>query len=265
MDLQEKVKRVQEFRLIDDVFFEVFAEDIPACQEIIRTILEDPELIVHDVIVQSSRRNLYGRSVRLDALCSLGDGTKCNIEVQRSDRDDHLKRARFNASSITVRESGPGERFEDILELYIIYISEFDFLKGGLTTYHIDKVIRENGEVVDDGLHEIFVNTAVDDGSSIAGLMSCFTRKEVTNREFPAVTRRFQELKSEGGAGAVCEIMERYLKEAEKAGKEAGEKAERIKAVQKLIVKGCDRKFILELDYSPEEYQEAEALLSVTI
>ncbi len=105
MDLQEKVKRVQEFRLIDDVFFEVFAEDI--------------------------------------------------------------------------------------LELYIIYISEFDFLKGGLTTYHIDKVIRGNGEVVDDGLHEIFVNTAVDDGSSIAGLMSCFTRKEVTNREFPAVTRRF--------------------------------------------------------------------------
>ena len=63
----------------------------------------------------------------------------------------------------------------------------------------------------------------------------------------------------------MCEIMERYLKEAEKAGKEAGEKAERIKAVQKLIVKGCDRKFILELDYSPEEYQEAEALLSVTI
>lgn len=264
MDLQEKVKRVQEFRLIDDVFFEVFAEDIPACQEIVRTILEDPELIVHDVVVQSSKRNLYGRSVRLDALCSLGDGTKCNIEVQRSDRDDHLKRARFNASSITVRESGPGERFEDILELYIIYISEFDFLKGGLTTYHIDKVIRENGEVVDDGLHEIFVNTAVDDGSSIAGLMSCFTRKEVTNREFPAVTRRFQELKSEGGADAVCEIMERYLKEAEKNGEKAGEKAERIKAIQNMIDLEIPKEKILK-KYSPEEYQEAEALLMATV
>ena len=264
MDLQEKVKRVQEFRLIDDVFFEVFAEDIPACQEIVRTILEDPELIVHDVVVQSSKRNLYGRSVRLDALCSLGDGTKCDIEVQRSDRDDHLKRARFNASSITVRESGPGERFEDILELYIIYISEFDFLKGGLTTYHIDKVIRENGEIVDDGLHEIFVNTAVDDGSSIAGLMSCFTRKEVTNREFPAVTRRFQELKSEGGADAVCEIMERYLKEAEKNGEKAGEKAERIKAIQNMIDLEIPKEKILK-KYSPEEYQEAEALLMATV
>lgn len=174
MDLQEKVKRVQEFRLIDDVFFEVFAEDI--------------------------------------------------------------------------------------LELYIIYISEFDFLKGGLTTYHIDKVIRENGEIVDDGLHEIFVNTAVDDGSSIAGLMSCFTRKEVTNREFPAVTRRFQELKSEGGAGAVCEIMERYLKE----GRLEAQREERIRAIQNMIDLEIPKEKILK-KYSPEEYQEAEALLMATV
>ena len=110
MDLQEKVQRVQKFRLIDDVFFEVFAKDIPACQEILRTILVDENLTVQDVIVQSSERNLYGRSVRLDALCILGSGIRCNIEVQRSDNDDHLKRARFNASSITVRESQTGDR-----------------------------------------------------------------------------------------------------------------------------------------------------------
>ena len=66
---------------MDDVFFEVFAKDIPACQEILRTILEDDRLIVEEVIVQSSERNLYGRSVRLDALCTLGNGSKCNIEV----------------------------------------------------------------------------------------------------------------------------------------------------------------------------------------
>lgn len=138
---------------MDDVFFEVFAKDIPACQEILRTILEDDRLIVEEVIVQSSERNLYGRSVRLDALCTLGNGSKCNIEVQRSDRDNHMKRARFNASVITTRSAEPGERFQDVLELYIVYISEFDFLGGGLTTYHVDKTIRENGMIVDDGLH----------------------------------------------------------------------------------------------------------------
>lgn len=254
MDLQEKFKRVQDLRLIDDVFFEVFARDIPACQEILRTILEDDNLIVHDVIVQSSERNLYGRSVRLDALCTFGNGVKCNIEVQRSDNDNHLRRARFNASSITVRESDPGEKFENVKELYIVYISEFDFLEGNLTTYHVDKMIRENGMCVDDGLHEIFVNTAVDDGSTIADLMKCFTSKEIHSKQFPAVTRRFNELKSEGGASIVCNVMEKYLKEE----RESAQREERIDAIQKLLKKGCDKKFILDLDYSEEEYEKAE-------
>lgn len=87
----------------DPRYIEVLASDPKICAEILRTILEDKELTVEDVIVQSSERNLYGRSVRLDALCTLGNGTKCNIEVQRSDNDNHLKRARFNASSITVK------------------------------------------------------------------------------------------------------------------------------------------------------------------
>ena len=67
--------------------------------------MEDDKLIVTDVIFQSSKRNLYGRSVRLDALCTLGNGTLCNIEVQRSDNDDHLRRARYNASVITSKET----------------------------------------------------------------------------------------------------------------------------------------------------------------
>ena len=41
----------------------------------------------------------------MDALCVLGNGAKVNIEVQRSDNDNHLRRVRFNASSITVRRS----------------------------------------------------------------------------------------------------------------------------------------------------------------
>ena len=59
----------------------------------LRIILEDEKLIVKDVIVQSSERNLYGRSVRLDALCILGNGKKCNVEVQRSNMDHHLKKS----------------------------------------------------------------------------------------------------------------------------------------------------------------------------
>lgn len=210
--LEEKLERIKDFRPIDDVFFEVLAEDPEVCEEILRVILEDDNLVVEDVIVQSSKKNIYGRSVRLDALCILGNGTRCNIEIQRSDNDNHLKRARFNAASITVKDSNPGEKFEDVVELYIVYISEFDIFKEGKTIYHVEKVLRETGTVIDDGLHEIFVNTVIDDGSTIADLMNCFTKKEVNNPLFPKLSNRVKDLKTtEGGANAMCEVMEKYL------------------------------------------------------
>ena len=92
---------LEDFPPIDDAFFETLADDIAFCQEILRVILSDKKLVVEDVIVQNSKRNLYGRSVRLDALCTLGNGTKCNIEVQRLNNDNHLKRVRYNAASIS--------------------------------------------------------------------------------------------------------------------------------------------------------------------
>ncbi|CCZ42569.1 MAG: PD-(D/E)XK nuclease family transposase [Butyribacter sp.] len=268
MNQKEKIEKIKEFRLIDDVFFEVFASDIPACQEILRTILEDEKLIVNDVIVQSSERNIYGRSVRLDALCTLGDGSLCNIEIQRSDNDNHLKRARFNAASITVKESEPGINFENVKDVYIVYISEKDFFKAGLTTYHIDKIIRENGITVEDGLHEIFVNAAVDDGSNIAELMQCFKQKDLNNLKFKAVTRRFKELKeTEGGLNAMCKIMEDIVKEEnEKILKELKEERQKtIKRITKMISKGYSKEEILELDYTEEEYKEAEKELLATV
>lgn len=260
MTTKEKLERVKDFRPIDDVFFEVLAQNPCVCQEILRVILEDERLIVEQVIVQSDERNLYGRSVRLDALCIMGDRTKCNIEVQRSDNDNHLRRARFNAASITVKESNPGIKFEDVIELYIVYISEFDFLRGNKTIYHVEKVLRETGKVVDDGLHEIFVNTAVDDGTDIAALMSCFTKKEVKHPKFPVLSSEVTRLKeTEGGAKAVCEVMQRY----EKLAVDEALKKEHIEKVKKMISIGYSKEDILELGYTEEEYQEAMGVVQV--
>lgn len=38
----------------------------------------------------------------------------------------------------------------------------------------MEKVLRETGAIVDDGIHEVFVNTVVDDGTDIADLMKKF-------------------------------------------------------------------------------------------
>ena len=280
--LEEKKEQVKNFRPIDDTFFEVLADDIGVCQEMLRIILEDEKLIVKDVIVQSSKRNLYGRSVRLDALCILGDERECNVELQRSNKDHHLKRVRFNASSITVRDSQTGEKFEKTIDLIVVYISEFDIFKGGRVIYHVDSVIRETQEKIDDGLERVFVNTAVKDGTTISEYMDCFLQKEIDNAKFPELTNRVHYLKhEEGGVNAVCEVMRKYSEEvAEKAyqqgeeagkeigkeigkkiGKEIGQRQANIAAIKNMIIRFHATKEVILEDYTESEYNTAIAEL----
>ena len=268
--LEEKIEQVKNFRPIDDTFFEVMADDIGVCQEMLGIILEDEKLIVKDVIVQSSERNLYGRSVRLDALCILGDERECNVELQRSNNDHHLKRVRFNASVITVRDSQTDDKFEETIDLIVVYISEFDIFKRGRVIYHVDSEIRETQEKVDDGLERVFVNTAVKDGTTISEYMDCFLQKEIDNAKFPKLTNRVHYLKhEEGGVNAVCEIMRKYSEEVaekayqqgEEAGKEIGQRQANIAAIKNMIIRFRATKEIILEDYTESEYNTAIAEL----
>ena len=71
---------------IDDLMFRKMAEDTEFCQEILRVILEDNQLIVLESTPQWTGANLQGRSVILDAKCIKGNGAQVDIEVQKADR-----------------------------------------------------------------------------------------------------------------------------------------------------------------------------------
>ena len=74
----------------------------------------------------------------------------------------------------------------------------------------------------------------------------------------------FWKLKSEGGASAVCEVMEKYLEEASIEASAEAKKSERIQAIRNMIELEVPREKILK-KYSLEEYQEAEASLATTL
>jgi len=88
--------------------------------------------------------------------------------------------------------------------------------------------------------------------------MECFTVKELDNPSFPAITRKFRELKTtEGGAAAVCEIMEKYMKESREEGREEGRREGieegRKKTVINLYSKGMSTEDISKwLDVPPQ-------------
>ena len=213
---------------IDDLMFCKMAEHKEFCEEILRVILEDDGLTVIEAIPQWQGKNLTGRSVVLDAKCVTGDGRQINIEVQKADDDNHLKRARYNAAVLTTNISETGKKFEFIPDVCIVFISKFDIFDGGLPLYHIDKVVRETCQVIEDGLTEIFVNTVNYDGSKPARLMKLFTENDAySNDEFPVTSELKSRLKSsEGGSRAMNEILEKLIsdekRESEKRGREEG-------------------------------------------
>ena len=215
---------------IDDLMFCKMAEHKEFCEEILRVILEDDGLTVIESIPQWQGKNLTGRSVVLDAKCVTGDGRHINIEVQKSDDDNHLKRARYNAAVLTTNISETGKKFEFIPDVCIVFISKFDIFDGGLPLYHIDKVVRETGQVIEDGLTEIFVNTVNNDGSKPARLMKLFTDNDAySSDEFPITSELKSRLKSsEGGSRTMNEILEKLIsdekRESELRGEERGEK-----------------------------------------
>ena len=221
----ERQKRIiAKLRMIDDIFFQKIFEDLKASEEILRVCLEDPELEVLEVTPQKELKNLQGRSVRLDVYCRLGNGTYVNVEVQRADQDDHVRRVRYNGACLTVNVTDTGIHFRQVPDVCIIYITQFDLFGRGKTMYHAQKVIQETGDVIKDGLREIYLNTEVDDGSLQAALMQNFMKEEMADQRFPEVSRRFHDLKhDEKEVVPMCKELEQYLAEGHAEGHAEGE------------------------------------------
>ena len=91
-----------------------------------RIILEMPNLKIIQSQVRRFLRNNGARSVILDALCELEDGSMSNIEVQKADDDNHQKRIRFNQSNIDTIFTAKGIRYKELPDTYMIFISKFD-------------------------------------------------------------------------------------------------------------------------------------------
>lgn len=207
----EQLALIQHLNVIDDVFFHKIAEDKAVCEEMLRIILQKPALKVLDAQTQRFLRNAGAHSVILDLLCEDDDGARINVEVQKTDDDDHIKRVRFNSSNIDTIFTEKGLDYKDFPDIYVIFISSFDVFHKGKTIYHLETVIRETGTSVEDGIYRIFVNCAVNDGSDIAELMQYFKNSTGKNGKFPRLSDRVYYFKeSKEGAEAMTQAVEEY-------------------------------------------------------
>ena len=130
----------------------------------------------------------------------------------------------------------------------MVYISEFDLFGEEYTTYHVDRILRETGETVENGMTEIYVNAAVNDGSPTADLMKVFTNDESYDRKnFPRVSEQKWFLKNEPeGVSRMSNIIRELFKdelleartEASAEGRAEGRAGGHLEMLTNLVRKG---------------------------
>ena len=228
---RETYEKIQSLRMIDDALFRLMAARKDVCQEILRTLLDDDKLEVVEVTPQDEMVSLF-RAVILDALCRLSNGEYCNIEMQKEDKENDIKRVRFHASLVTANKTPKGVPFNRVPNVKILYISTYDVLGNNQTLTYISRCQKVKNEYLplNDGEDIILANTEIDDGTNHSRLLKLFLKSESFYDEmFPAISDAIRFYKeTERGQDAVSEVTKLWKQEGYELGLAAGREEERL-------------------------------------
>ena len=210
---EQDLQRIKDFKLMDDGFLNAcFADNIPATELILRIILGKKDLIVNSVETQKTLKNLFGRSLRLDIKATDLMKKVYNVEVQRDDTGADPKRARYHGSLMDANIVEPGEKFQNIPETYVIFITERDYFEQRKPIYEADRYYRgKRNKLIplNDGLHIVYVNGAYKGKSDIGTLAHDFRCTEPDDMYFKELAERARYFKKdEGGVKEMCKMLE---------------------------------------------------------
>lgn len=239
---QRYLELIAGLRLMDDNFFsEALDGKIAPVQYILNTILERDDLRVLHTEAQVEYKSATRRSIKLDIRAVDTEGRVMDIEIQRAEQGAGVRRARFHSSMIDRTLLAKGDDFEDLVDTYVIFITEKDKFGAGLPLYHVERTIPElNHTVFGDGAHIIYVNGEFRDLENPIGRlmhdMNCTDADEILNPLLAEEVRYLKE--TEGGRVQMCRAFEEIAFEA---AKEAAEKAKHdanVEAALKMIALG---------------------------
>lgn len=243
---------------------------IPATELLLKIILKREDIAVISVDGQKGLKNpvVGGRDIRLDILAEDSTGKRFNIEVQRSSKGAHERRARYHSSMVDARMLKKGQAFQELLDSYVIFITEEDYFGRKLPLYTVKRHVEEIEQLFLDGSHIIYVNGSYRGEDALGKLMhdfGCKDAKEIYYTELANGVRHFKR-KEEGGRETMSEIVEEYAREvAERHAQKVAIRSEIEAGIEYGIPKGrvmerlCG-KYGLSLEKAEEAYNTYASL-----
>ncbi len=264
-DREQRVEWLRGQNLFSNVFMSVALREPAACQHVLRTLLDIPSLAVHAVRTRYHISNLRSKDSELDVLAEDASGKMYNIEIQRADTEDHARRVRYYGALIDSEFLAKGGRYQDLPNVYLLYVSETDFWKRGLTACPIQKSFPDR-KAYEDGMQILYVNAAVDDGSERARLMRYFRTTDPEDQSQGALSARVRFLKiEEGGYREMEAVVEEIFQDGVRVGREEGReeglaegvKSERRETAFRLLARGAELDEIIYVaGASPEQAEQ---------
>lgn len=229
---EQKRALVSQFNLMDDTFFSVVMRDKAACEYLLSALMSKAVRIIKHK-TQYSIRNIECHSVVLDALVEDSEHNLYNVEAQKEDEGNHERRMRYNQTAVDWTYLEKGKRYSKLPELYIIFISEFDTFKLGKNNYSLSLYIDGTDTKCDDGIHRLYFNTAVDDGTDLSKLLQYMADSNAENAGFGSLSKAVKQHKIVNeGVDSMCKAVEDYANSRKLEGRLEG-KLEDIKNMLK--------------------------------
>lgn len=248
---RKRIEQIKELNLTSDLFSSVVFEDIAALQDVLRILTGVRDLKVLRVEPQRSYRNLYGHSSVLDIWAEDSQNTQYNMEIQIAEDEDHLKRSRFIQSRIDSRTLGTGMEYDELPDLYLIFVTAKDFLHVKTGIMRIVRMIKGTDRQAENGVHEIYANLEYpaedEEITRLLRFIKDTNDPEIPRDGFRNLSERVKYLKNEaGGVKDMCELLEREWRDGREEGFCEGRKEGDLLRLINQTIKKRDRGMIVE-------------------
>ena len=228
-------------RPIDDDYMNIiFNDNVSLVEYVLRVILDKSDLEIEESKTQYQTNMIGSRNVTFDVVAKDSTGAKYNIEVQRSGTGAIARRARYHSAALDVNSLPPSALFKELLDSYIIFITESDVLNGNKPLYHIERSIEETNQKFLDGSHIIYVNCAYQNTETTLGKLvhdfMCSQSSDMFCKPLAEITHKYKNTPE--GVDYMCKAVEEYGIKREKEGIEKGRQEGILESVIKFIKKG---------------------------
>lgn len=235
---EQKRALVAQFNLMDDTFFAVVMQDKEACEYLLSELLGKKIKVIENK-TQYALRNIDNHSIVLDALIEDEEHRLYDVEIQISDEKNHERRLRYYRTAIDWSYLEKGADYAGLPELYMIFISDFDAFKLNKNHYEVEQCIKGTDIPYDDGIHRLYFNTVVDDGTGLSGLLQYLKKSDAENNNFGALSKavNFRKVQNEG-VDSMCKAVEDYANQKKMEGIKEGKLEGSIKMIINLLKDG---------------------------